>query len=166
MQGCEDGEPLEFGESGCLEIPQKEPNRLMEVVNLVDDRLIGSQAREAGVRDATGMRRNIAPGLGMSDSDYCPFPPVTKVVSYQRLLEGRHQRRNRALVSRKENLRASSRIGEGSDDIPLAKLIKKTSKKQKPNTPVKKGMLTKSVQNLGGRNLSAKILRVGSKAKL
>ncbi|MED6170934.1 hypothetical protein PIB30_035899 [Stylosanthes scabra] len=98
MQGCEDGEPLEFGESGCLEIPQKEPNRLMEVVNLgninhekvdrnvvgaqnnenneaVDDRLIGSQAREAGVRDATGMRRNIALGPGMSDSDSCPFPP-------------------------------------------------------------------------------------------
>ncbi|MED6217514.1 hypothetical protein PIB30_018324 [Stylosanthes scabra] len=67
---------------------------------------------------------------------------------------------------RKENLHATSVISEGSDDIPLAKLIKKTPKKQKPNTPVKKGKLTKSVQKLGGRNLSAKILRLGSKPKL
>ncbi|MED6162872.1 hypothetical protein PIB30_074529 [Stylosanthes scabra] len=67
---------------------------------------------------------------------------------------------------RNENLRASSEISEGSDGIPLANLIKKTPKKQKPNTPVKKEKLTKSVQNFGGRNLSAKILRLGSKAKL
>ncbi|MED6165264.1 hypothetical protein PIB30_097915, partial [Stylosanthes scabra] len=68
--------------------------------------------------------------------------------------------------ARNENTRASSDINEGSDDIPLATLIKKMPKKQKPNTPVKKGKLTKSVQNLGGRNLSTKILRLGSKAKL
>ncbi|MED6160033.1 hypothetical protein PIB30_047650 [Stylosanthes scabra] len=67
---------------------------------------------------------------------------------------------------RKENIRASFGVSDGSDDIPLANLIKKTPKKQKPNTPVKKGKLTKSVQNFGGRNLSAKILRLDSKAKL
>ncbi|MED6158239.1 hypothetical protein PIB30_030986 [Stylosanthes scabra] len=61
--------------------------------------------------------------------------------------------------------RESSMVSEDSDDVPLARMIKKTPKKQKQNTPGKKGRLTMSVQTLGGRNLSAKYLRSGAKSR-
>ncbi|MED6132892.1 hypothetical protein PIB30_022971 [Stylosanthes scabra] len=57
-------------------------------------------------------------------------------------------------------------VSEDSDEVPLARLTKKTPKKQKQTTPGKKGRLTKSVQNLGGRNFFAKYLRLASKPKL
>ncbi|MED6191488.1 hypothetical protein PIB30_000586 [Stylosanthes scabra] len=71
---------------------------------------------------------------------------------------------NKRRIDRKEPCSDSVEISDG--DIPLAALMKtRTPKKIKATTPVKKGTLSKSVSNLGGRNLSTKLLRLGSKPK-
>ncbi|MED6186445.1 hypothetical protein PIB30_066753 [Stylosanthes scabra] len=72
--------------------------------------------------------------------------------------------KNRKILSKVEAFETSDISSKNSDDMPLAKLIdSRVPKRVRPGSAPKKAKGSRTVPNLGGRNLSTKLLRLGSK---